>query len=154
MHATRFKPVNLNLTLALAILCPLPTGCTCSDYFLRPLFTRQSWQLFTERAIDSSENSTRTRRLVVCFDSLSSVISLGDVYYPKLPSKWYFCAISCLIHQDVQLTIVWIPWHVGICGNELAANAALELSLCTGWVPPINLKRSIREARVGKRSST
>lgn len=47
-----------------------------------------------------------------------------------------FCAISYLVHEGVQVTVLCIP---GICGNKLAdrvAKAALEFSLCTKNVPP------------------
>lgn len=52
-----------------------------------------------------------------------------------------FCTISSLDHQAVQVTLVWIPGHVGICGNVSTDKAAPELTLCTVNVPSSYFKR-------------
>lgn len=56
--------------------------------------------------------------------------------------------IYAIVHQGVQVTLVWIPGQIGIRGNALADRAAkvtLELPICTTNVPSIVLKISIEE---------
>lgn len=82
-------------------------------------------------------NTAPGHNKALCFIILSSLLSLifnaiaaCTVLYKYLSKVFVYC---------VQLTLVRIPGHVGIQGNDLAPRAALEIPLCTINVPPRDL---------------
>ncbi|KAG8284048.1 hypothetical protein J6590_108227 [Homalodisca vitripennis] len=83
-------------------------------------------------AIQKTLNITwsRTGKLVICSDSLSSLQAIGDMYSKNILVRSIWSSLHKLQSEGVVVIFVWVPGHVGIHGNELAdrgAKEALEL---------------------------
>jgi ribonuclease HI len=89
------------------------------------------------------EIGVRNRRVVLCVDSQSSLLSLRS---NKFQSKLVFECFGLLneLARDNDITLVWVPGHSGILGNEkvdeLARQGSKELG--TSAAPHLPLSRS------------
>ncbi|XP_046684662.1 uncharacterized protein LOC124370421 [Homalodisca vitripennis] len=76
----------------------------------------------------------RTNTVVVCSDSLSGLLAIKDMYSKHVLVRKIRYALSEMMSQGTAITLLWVPGHTGIPGNEIADRAAKEaisLTPCT-----------------------
>lgn len=66
----------------------------------------------------------KTKRLVICSDSLSSLQAIRDMYSRNILVRDILCLIHDLWTEGTEVFFIWVPSHIGISGNELADKAA------------------------------
>lgn len=96
------SPMDHDLIVAQTVLLSLPTGITCSEYLMRPPFTPQSWQQFTELWEWSVQEPGGWSSVRINY----SEISLRDMHSVYSLVNDIFFAIGGLVYQGVQVVLM------------------------------------------------
>ncbi|KAJ8962280.1 hypothetical protein NQ318_018259 [Aromia moschata] len=75
-------------------------------------------------AVNTITNTNKT--VAICTDSLSSIHSINNIYTQNPLAQNIQETCHVLASQNISVSILWVPSHVGIIGNERADQAAKE----------------------------
>ncbi|KAJ8915512.1 hypothetical protein NQ315_012393 [Exocentrus adspersus] len=129
-------------------------GCSCS--VILPNFEIVKYRLPHHCSIHTGElygilmalkTITGLNKVItICTDSLSSVESIGNIYSQNALVEKIHEVCHQLDKQKISITIVWVPSHVGIAGNEKADQAAKEALSSNLPEEDIQLRHDIKNA--------
>lgn len=100
------------------------------------------------KAVELVTHEYRSKRAAICSDSLSSLKTLTSRFANDPMVTKIQIAIHDLIVKGINITLVWVPGHVGIRGNEKADMLAKSGLLLPPAALPIRLEDKILAVKV------